>query len=145
MPAKMLDRGPLALFLDACVGERLAGRQPGTLHVINIRDWHVADDSYDAERRMYGRHCEAGTWGAQYVDGLAPILDPQEALPDGRAIFCERGNVRVYHVHADSIFDFRPRWDERQRVGRRFGRSYLERLMDVLVRGPRRWRASPRS
>ena len=131
----MLERGPLALFLDACVGERLAGRQPGILHVINIRDWHVADDSYDAERRLYGRHCEAGTWGAGYVDGLEKHLDPLDPLPDGRAAFCEQGNVRIYHVHSDSVFDFRPRWAERHAGGRRFGRSYLERIMDVLVAG----------
>src|SRR4051794_31714899 len=38
--------GPLALFLHGTIGARLEGRGAGVLHVINIRDWHVADDSY---------------------------------------------------------------------------------------------------
>jgi hypothetical protein len=135
VPARMLERGPLWLFLDACVGKRLDGRQAGMLHVINIRDWHVPDDSYDNERRLYGRHCEAGTWGAGYVDGLEQYLDPAAALPDTRAAFCERGNVRIYHVHSDSVFDFRPRWEERHVSGGKFHPSNLERLLDVLLTG----------
>ena len=60
-----LERGPLGSFLRATIGARLdGGAAPGTLDVINVRDWHVADHSYDRERRAYGAHCEATTWGA---------------------------------------------------------------------------------
>jgi hypothetical protein len=107
------------------------------LHVINIRDWHVPGDSYDAERREFGRHCEAGTWGADYIEGLEKYLDPEEPHPNGKARFCERGSARIYHIHADSIFDFRPRWDERNVDKRKFHPSELERLLDVLITGTR--------
>src|SRR6266571_1986514 len=137
VPEKLLERGPLGLFLTATVGERLAGRQSGLLHVINIRDWHVPDDSYDAERRVYGRHCQAGTWGAGYIDGLERYLDPEPPLPDGKARFCERGTARIYHIHADSVFDFRPRWEERSASQPKFHPSELERLLDVLITGGR--------
>jgi hypothetical protein len=135
IPARLLEHGPLGLFLKACIGERLTGKQSGVLHVINIRDWHVTDDSYDAERRLYGRHCEAGTWGARYIDGLARYLDPEAPRADGRAAFCGRGTARIYHVHADSIFDFRPRWEERNANHGKFHPSSLERLLDVLLTG----------
>jgi hypothetical protein len=135
VPEKLLDRGPLGLFLQTAVGDRLAGRRSSLIHVINIRDWHVPDDSYDAERRLYGRHCEAGTWGAGYIDGLEKYLDPEKPLPDGGARFCQRGSARIYHVHADSIFDFRPRWEERSTGRQKFHQSELERLLDVLITG----------
>jgi hypothetical protein len=135
IPQELLERGPLGLFLSAAVGARLAGEGSGCLHVINIRDWHVADDSYDAERRLYGRHCEAGTWGAGYIDGLEQYLDPAESGPDGKGTYCERGTVRIYHVHSDSIFDFRPRWEERSATRPKFHPSELERLLDVLITG----------
>jgi hypothetical protein len=135
IPEKLIDRGPLGLFLKATVGERLAGRREKALHVINIRDWHLPDDAYDAERRAYGRHCEAGTWGARYIEGLQKYLDPEEPLPDGRARFCARGSARIYHVHADSVFDFRPRWEERRAGQLKFHPSELELLLDVLVTG----------
>ena len=80
---ELLERGPLGLFLQATIGERFAGHQPGLLHVINIRDWHTPDDSYDAERRVFGRHCLAGSWGARYIEGLEQYLDPAPARPDG--------------------------------------------------------------
>jgi hypothetical protein len=137
IPPDLLENGPLGLFLHACVGRRFTGEQEGLLHVINIRDWHRPDDSYDAERRMYGRHCEANTWGAQYLDGLEKYLDPADPLPlpDGRAAYHSEGNARIYHVHSDSVFDFRPRWDERHGSGGKFHASTLERLLDVLVTG----------
>ena len=46
------------------------------MHVINIRDWHVPGHGYDVERRAYGSHCESGTWGVRYVDGLDAIPRP---------------------------------------------------------------------
>lgn len=137
VPPQLLVRGPLGLFLEATIGQRFAGGQPGLLHVINIRDWHTPDDSYDAERRVFGRHCLAGSWGARYIEGLEAYLDPAPPRADGKASFCERGNARIYHIHADSVFDFRPRWDERHSgtPDRKFHPSELERLLDVLITG----------
>ena len=133
---RLLREGPLGLFLEKTIGERLEGRQGNLLHVINIRDWHEHNESYDEERRMHGRHCEARTWGAEYIDGFDEYLAPAGYLPDGRARFCDRGAVRIYHVHSDSIFDFRPRWEQdRDRTQLKFRRSHLERLLDVLVAG----------
>jgi hypothetical protein len=133
---RLLREGPLGQFLEATIGERLQGHGRNMLHVINIRDWHEHNESYDEERRMHGRHCEARTWGAEYIDGFDEYLAPAGYLPDGRAEFCGQGNVRVYHVHSDSIFDFRPRWEQdRDRTQLKFRRSHLERLLDVLVAG----------
>lgn len=134
--SRLLRDGPLGLFLEATVGARLEGSQQSMLHVINIRDWHEHNESYDEERRAHGRHCEARTWGAEYIDGLDDYLNPAGYLPDGRAGFCDRGSVRIYHIHSDSIFDFRPRWEQdRDRTQPKFRRSHLERLLDVLVAG----------
>jgi len=135
LSTRLLERGPLGTFLKATIGERFAGQPPGLLHVINIRDWHVPDAPYDAERRVFGRHCEAGTWGARYIDGLETYLDPEPPRPDGKGQFCERGSARIYHIHADSIFDFRPRWEDRTPGQPKFHPSELERLLDVLITG----------
>jgi hypothetical protein len=132
----LLREGPLGTFLAGTVGARLKGRGKGMLHVINIRDWHEPDESYDEERRVHGRHCEAGTWGAGYIDGLEQYLSPAGYLADGRGCFHAGERVRVYHVHADSIFDFRPRWNELDRHQPKFKQSRLEQLLDVLLAGP---------
>jgi hypothetical protein len=132
----LLSKGPLGLFLEATVGVRLTSAQRGILHVINIRDWHEPNESYDEERRVHGRHCEAGTWGAGYIDGLEEYLAPAGCLADGRGRFVAGTSVRIYHVHADSIFDFRPRWTEDpDRKQPKFRQSHLERLLDVLIAG----------
>ena len=108
-PAKAVAEGPVGQFLDETIGSRMRGEESrGVLHVINIRDWHVPDDNYDFERRLYGTHCESGTWGAGYIDGLERWLDPADSLEDEEARYFEQGSVRIHHVHADSIFDFRP-------------------------------------
>jgi hypothetical protein len=132
---RQLATGPLGLFLGATVGARMNAQDGPLLHVINIRDWHLPDESYDAERRIFGRHCEARTWGAGYIEGLERYLDPAPPLPDGKARLAAVGRARVYHVHSDSIFDFRPRWDEQDHRGSKFQRSEFERLLDVLIVG----------
>lgn len=133
---RRLERGPLGSFLAATVGARMhGGGGRGTLDVINIRDWHVADRSYDLERRSYGPHCEAGTWGAAYVDGLARYLDPADGPPTEEAIDTVVGSVRVRHVHSDSVFDFRPRCGEHASSGGKFPPSRLARILDELVIG----------
>ena len=78
---ELLERGPLGLFLQATIGERFAGHQPGLLHVINIRDWHTPDDSYDAERRVFGRHCLAGSWGCPLHRGPRAVPRPGAGAP----------------------------------------------------------------
>jgi hypothetical protein len=135
IPVSAVEEGPIGLFLQATVGARMAAEDGPLLHLINIRDWHVPDESYDAERRIFGRHCEAGTWGAGYVAGLERYIDPAEPLADGKARFAAVGRVRIYHIHSDSIFDFRPRWEERDVRRPKFQRSELERLLDVLIVG----------
>jgi len=136
IPDRLLREGPLGLFLESVIGTRLKEENAELLHVVNIRDWHVPNRSYDSERRLYGRHCEAGTWGAGYIAGLREYLDPEPPLGDGRARFCARGSARIYHVHADSVFDFRPRWEERKAAEHiKFKPSILERLLDVLIGG----------
>jgi hypothetical protein len=135
-PAKAIAAGPFGQFLDETIGSRMRGEESrGVLHVINIRDWHVPDDNYDFERRLYGTHCEAGTWGAGYVDGLERWLDPADSLDDEEARYFEQGSVRIHHVHADSIFDFRPRRTQIRAEERKFRASALEILLDVIAQG----------
>jgi len=136
------DKGPLGLFLEAVIDRRRRGRDgQGILHVINIRDWHEPGASYDGERRRYGAHCEKGTWGAEYIKGLEEYLDPgrhKKATPSGaEAQFFEEGSVRIYHVHSDSVFDFKPRSKvDGSRPGQvKFLSSELENILDVIMLG----------
>ncbi len=113
--ASTLKKGALGRLLQATVGKRLDGAGQGTLHLVNIRDWHTPGELYDRERRVYGSHCQAGTWGAEYVDGLADLLDPDgtrrkigdtrkedpQFEPEGK----RHGTVVVHHVHSGTLFD----------------------------------------
>jgi hypothetical protein len=134
--AQLVAKGPLGVFLDATVGRRMRGEDGrGVLHLINIRDWHVPGASYDDERRLYGTHCEHGTWGAAYIDGLERYLDPNGSGDRDSPPF-EQGTVGVHHIRADSVFDFRPRYDEDERTHRgKFLPSKLETILDELVKG----------
>jgi hypothetical protein len=128
--------GPLGLFLDATIGRRRQVKDGASvLDVINIRDWHVSDDAYDAERRSYGAHCERGSWGAAYLEELEHHLDPGGAPITQEAQFFEQGSVRIHHVHADSLFDFRPRSEHIGAEERKFQKSALEVVLDVLLQG----------
>ncbi len=135
MPSKAIRRGPLGLFLEAATERRSPGAEP--LHVINIRDWHEPGDSYDAERRSYGPHCAAGTWGGGYLDGLEKLLDPAGSGDDEEARYYDAGSVRVYHVHSDSLFDFKPRAAQIGPDMRKYEPAELEDLLDLLVQGSR--------
>ena len=129
-----LEAGPLGQLLEATIGRRARGLEPkGSLHVINVRDWHCEGTSYDDERRVYGRHCEQGTWGAAYIDGLAHYLDPNGSPQHEEARYFAAGSVRIYHVHSDTLFDFKPREQTTRR--RKFSASELEDLLDMLVEG----------
>ena len=128
--AARIRRGPFGIFLDAVVGKRFDGSEDGMLHLINVRDWHGPGAAYDAERRIYGPHCERDTWGAKYLDGLDELIDPSG---DGR--YTERGNVRVYHIRSDSLFDFKPHSEDRGDARRKFRAGELEDVLDILVQG----------
>jgi len=109
------DKGPLGIFLEAVIDQRRREKNDrGILHVINIRDWHTPGAAYDGERRKYGAHCEEGTWGADYIEGLGKYLDPardKKSTPSSAECqFFKEGSVQIYHVHSDSVFDFRPRF-----------------------------------
>ncbi|MGW3563806.1 hypothetical protein ACWDSL_07885 [Streptomyces sp. NPDC000941] len=105
LPEAELRHSPLARFLDATVGSRMRGHGDGVLHLINVRDWHVPGEAYDLERRQYGAHCEADTWGAAYVDGLTDLLAP-EPPPDCRPEDEWGGRLRVHHVRSNTLYDF---------------------------------------
>jgi hypothetical protein len=130
--SKLIREGSLGTFLDAVVGRRFDGRPGGgpTLHLVNIRDWHQQGAAYDDERRSFGPHAERGTWGAQYLDGIDGFLDPT-----GDGAYLERGDVRVYHVHSDSLFDFKPHSERLDGLRRKYRASELEDVLDVLVQG----------
>ena len=136
------DKGPLGLFLEAVIDRRRLGKDGhGTLHVINIRDWHEPGASYDQERCRYGAHCEKGTWGTDYIEGLEKYLDPASSKrptpSSAEGQFFAEGSVRIYHVHSDSVFDFRPRSEgDGSRPGQgKFLASELENILDVIMLG----------
>ena len=130
--AVAIENGPFGIFLQGAVGRRIESDGLPILHVINVRDWHVPGHEYDLERRAYGSHCEAATWGVQYVDGLDRFLDPTHCAEDGE--YAEVGAARVYHVRSDSVFDFKPRAESRRR------RAEVPRLRDRGRARPRRAR-----
>jgi nicotinamidase-related amidase len=135
LDAGTIRRGPMARLLTATVGQRLTGAGPGTLHLVNIRDWHTDGEHYDRERRLYGPHCEAGTWGADYPAGLLGLLDPagtRRQVGDPRGERCgwdpagaRRGTVVVHHVHSNTLFDLEGRASG--------GRSELEEVLDQII------------
>ena len=129
---RAIREGPLGVFLGAVVGSRLADPGLPVLHLVNLRDWHVPGSEYDLERRAYGMHCEAGSWGAEYLEGVEAYLDPNATAVT--ADYAEAGSVRVYHLRADSVFDFKPR-AERRDGHRKFRTSELEDVLDVIVQG----------
>ncbi|WP_086860779.1 hypothetical protein [Streptomyces milbemycinicus] len=111
LPEAELRHSPLARFLDATVGSRMRGHGDGVLHLVNVRDWHVPGEAYDLERRQYGAHCEADTWGAAYVDGLTDLLAPEAPPPTdagdaGDAGDDWGGRLRVHHVRSNTLYDF---------------------------------------
>ncbi|TET96397.1 MAG: hypothetical protein E3J30_11920 [Anaerolineales bacterium] len=141
---QLIVKGPLGQFLQAVTSGRGSdGGASDILHIVNVRDWHVPSRSYDLERVKYGAHCEANTWGADYIEGLEKYLDPaREVLgastaPGKKGQFTEKDGVRFYQVFSDSIFDFRPHYSHGN-VGEyqeKHSRIELEDLMDVLIYG----------
>jgi hypothetical protein len=130
--AAAIADGPFGIFLRGAVGRRFEDDSLPILHVINVRDWHVPGEGYDLERRAYGSHCESGTWGVRYVEGLDRFLDPTACATD-RA-YDEVGAARFYHVRSDSLFDFKPRAESRG-GSRKFRASEIEDVLDIVVQG----------
>src|SRR5687768_8944000 len=130
--ADAIAAGPFGIFLRAAVGRRVDDEKLPALHVINVRDWHVPGEGYDVERRAYGSHCEAGTWGVSYVEGLDRFLDPTGSADQND--YTESGRVRFYHLRSDSVFDFKPRAESRG-TQRKFRASELEDVLDIVVQG----------
>jgi hypothetical protein len=129
---KAIANGPFGVFLDAAIGRRLKDDRLPVLHVINVRDWHVPGEGYDVERRVFGSHCAAGTWGVRYLEGLERYLDPTHTADAND--YAEVGAVRLYHVLSDSLFDFKPRAEFRGGM-RKFRASDLEDILDIVVQG----------
>jgi hypothetical protein len=129
--ADAIAAGPLGIFLRAVVGSRIDDPALPVLHLVNLRDWHVPGTEYDRERRAYGMHCEAETWGADYLEGVDRYLNPTGAAG---VDYAESGAVRVYHIRSDSLFDFKPRAEFRDGQ-RKFRASELEDVLDVVVQG----------
>jgi len=136
LPADKLKNGPLYQFMQAVTHGSNTDAQRD-IHILNIRDWHDASRHYDEERRLYGVHCEAGTWEAEPLEGYEAYLAPWKGSSDGVAqartldgYTCRyvegRGLVAVppgqtiggqtlhyYDVRSDSVFDFKyPQSDE---------------------------------
>lgn len=124
-----LRQGPLGVFFELTIQRRRRGEDGvGTLHVVNIHQERTPDQMDDEAGRLQ-RYCEAGTWGAEYIDGLASELDP-----GGSASYFEEGSVCIHHVRSDSPFAFRP---PNEQIGqkRKLDSSSLEDLLDVIVLG----------
>jgi hypothetical protein len=133
---KRLDRGSLGVFLAASVGQALDGRRSSDpLHIVHIRDWHKPSLIYDLERRSYGPHCEPGTWGAAYLEGLERYLDPRRSPTDQMARFYAEQQARIYHIHSESVFDFKPQSGQPDSIEAKHLPSQLEQIMDVLIQG----------
>ena len=130
--AAAIANGPFGIFLRAAVGRRIEDESLPVVHLINIRDWHVPGHGYDVERRAYGSHCESGTWGVRYVDGLDQFLDPTGCADE--CDYAEVAAARIYHVRSDSVFDFKPR-AETHGGRRKFRASELEDVLDVVLQG----------
>jgi hypothetical protein len=130
--AAAIENGPFGILLRAAVGRRFEDASLPHLHVINVRDWHEPGHGYDLERRAYGSHCEAATWGVRYVEGLERFLDPTRCAENDE--YAEVGAVRIYHVRSDSVFDFKPRAESRG-DRRKFRASEIEDVLDIVVQG----------
>jgi hypothetical protein len=136
-----IKEGPLWRFLDAVIAQRSQGKDGNAiLHVINIRDWHEPGPSYDYERFRYGSHCEKDTWGSQYIEGLQQYLDPnankQSQAFSAEPKFFKQGNVWIYHIYSDSVFDFKARFRDGSRYhDGRYLASELEYILDMILLG----------
>jgi nicotinamidase-related amidase len=126
-----LKNGPLYRFLQVVV-ER---QRSNPLHVIHIKDWHEASENYDRERRLYGAHCEAGTWGAAPLEGFEGFLMPwgTDKADSPQAVdrflngFKGDNNTTYYEVRSDTLFDLQPDRARPQEPGA------LEQILNRLI------------
>lgn len=113
-PKGQLKKGPLYTFLNTLINSVPKGDE---LRVLHLRDWHSPSPRYDAERQLYGGHCEAGTWEAAPLAGYEEFLEPwgcdkdQAQLAQTLSGFSQAnqigGNIIYYDVRSDSVFDFK--------------------------------------
>lgn len=113
-PKDKLQKGPLYTFLDTLISNVSKDRE---LYVLHLRDWHTPSPRYDAERRLYGGHCEAGTWEAEPLAGYEKFLMPwgndndqaqsAQSLKGYRQTNENGGKIIYYDVRSDSVFDFK--------------------------------------
>ena len=131
---KHIEAGPLYQFLDAAIyaDQKLDKSKRDPLHIINIQDWHErGSKNYDAERRLYGLHCEADTWEADTLHGFdkffKPWLKDETKAPLEGEVYNDGECNYFYRVHSDSLFDFQPKNDGNY--------STLTTLLDRLING----------
>ena len=85
---------------------------------------------------MHGRHCEAGTWGAGYIDGLREYLAPAGYLPMARTASTRaRASASITSTPTRSSTSARagPRISTPKQP--KFKQSRLEQLLDILIAG----------
>jgi hypothetical protein len=106
---ELVAKGPLMRFFDAA----LCGKN--RVHVVHIKDWHLPSENYDAERRIYGEHCEAGSWGAEPIEGFDKYLQPWKIKTGGEeearsleGYHDPNTNNTYYEVLSDTLFDLKP-------------------------------------
>jgi nicotinamidase-related amidase len=134
-----LKEGPLYRFLNTLLNDK---QRTNTLHIITIKDWHIASENYDRERRTYGPHCEAGTWQAQVIDGFEKLLEPHGLNPVPSSVTlpsapdaledCRVGRNVYYEVRSDTLFDFLP---EPAKGNGSPQPSRLTRILDHIMEG----------
>ena len=73
--------------------------------------------------------------GARRTSRVSSGTDPRGTPVTEEARYFEEGSVRIHHVHADSLFDFRPRSEYIGAHQRKFSKSALEVVLDVLLQG----------
>ena len=139
MSAELLERGPLGLFLKAD-RRRALRRRPARAPA---RDQHPRlarrrTTSYDAERRTFGRHCQAGTWGARLHRRARAYLDPEPPHPDGRPASASAATCASTTSTPTRCSTSGRAGTSAPRATPKFHPSELERLLDVLITGSRK-------
>lgn len=137
---QQLQKGPLYRFLDTVINNP---SREEALHVVNLKDWHTPTSNYDQERRTYGTHCEANTYGAECLSGFENLLEPWHGMKNkteaakaanahlsamtvtGYPTGGDGYNNIYYEVRSDTLFDFQP-----QRQGQD---TLLKRIFDKIM------------
>lgn len=118
-----VENGPLYCFLKNTVGEI---KNRGNLYVIHIRDHHESkNDNYQHEMMKYGRHCEIGTEGWEFLnDEFKPFFKLDNSDKNGDE-FEASPKDRIFEVKSTSIYDFKP-----EKPG---DEARLEKILNYLI------------